>query len=63
MRNLGSESPDFNYKVILVGDQRVGKTSLTNRAVFNEFNDQETVTRVVQISQKTMLVENTEKWA
>lgn len=39
MRNLGSESPDFNYKVILVGDQRVGKTSLTNRAVFNEFND------------------------
>ncbi len=35
----GSESPDFNYKVILVGDQRVGKTSLTNRAVFNEFND------------------------
>lgn len=63
MKNLGSDQPDFNYKVILVGDQRVGKTSLTNRAVFDEFNDKETETRVVQISQKTILVENTDKWA
>jgi len=60
---LASEQPDFNYKVILVGDKRVGKTSITNRAVFDEFNDKESETRVVQISQKTLLVENTDKWA
>ena len=47
---LISEQPDFNYKVILVGDKRVGKTSITNRCVFDEFNQDEDVTRVVQIS-------------
>lgn len=47
---LASEQPDFNYKVILVGDKRVGKTSITNRAVFDEFNEKELETKVVQIS-------------
>lgn len=60
---LVNEQPDFNYKVILVGDKRVGKTSITNRAVFDEFNEEELETKVVQISQKTILVENTDKWA
>ena len=35
------ESPDYNYKIILVGNRRVGKTSITNRAVFEEFNETE----------------------
>jgi Ras-related protein Rab-21 len=60
---LQAEQPDFNYKVILVGDMRVGKTSITNRAVFDEFNNEEDVTRVVQISQKTINVDGTDKWA
>lgn len=47
---LAAEQPDFNYKVILVGDMRVGKTSITNRAVFDEFNNDEEITRVCQIS-------------
>ena len=41
------EAPDFNYKIILVGNKRVGKTSITNRAVFEEFNENEQSTRVV----------------
>ncbi len=42
-----SEVPDCNYKIILVGNKRVGKTSLTNRAVLEEFNDNEASTRIV----------------
>ena len=38
---------DFNFKVILVGNKRVGKTSITNRCVFDEFNDSSPSTRVV----------------
>ena len=57
------EAPDYNYKLILVGNKRVGKTSITNRAVFEEFNEQEQSTRVVQISQKLVNIENTDKWA
>ena len=57
------EAPDYNYKIILVGNKRVGKTSITNRAVFEEFNEQEQSTRVVQISQKLINIENTDKWA
>ena len=47
---VANEVPDFNFKVILVGNKRVGKTSLTNRAIYEEFNEQEQSTRVVQIS-------------
>jgi GTPase SAR1 family protein len=44
---FASEAPDFNYKLILVGNKRVGKTSLTNRAVYEEFNENEASTRIV----------------
>ena len=27
------DCPDFNYKIILVGSARVGKTSVTNRFI------------------------------
>lgn len=32
---------DFNYKIILVGDARVGKTSITNRFFNDKFNPDE----------------------
>lgn len=35
------ETPDFNYKIILVGDARVGKTSITNRFFNDNFNPNE----------------------
>jgi len=35
------ECPDFNWKIIVVGHARVGKTSITNRYVHDMFNDNE----------------------
>ena len=53
------ECPDFNYKIILVGHQRVGKTSLTNRFVNDMFNENEKSTKTVQIHKKMVKIENT----
>jgi Ras-related protein Rab-11A len=55
------ECPDFNWKIIVVGHARVGKTSITNRYVNDNFNDNEKQTRVVQISKKTVKIEDSEK--
>lgn len=60
------ECPDYNYKLILVGHARVGKTSLTNRFVNDMFNDHEKSTRTVQISKKMVKIEsalNENKWS
>lgn len=38
------DSPDFNYKLILVGHERVGKTSITNRFVNDMFDENESST-------------------
>lgn len=43
------DCPDFNYKLILIGQSRVGKTSITNRFVNDMFNEKELQTRTVQI--------------
>ncbi len=57
------DSPDFNYKLILIGHERVGKTSITNRFVNDAFNENEASTKVVQIQRKIVKIENTQKWA
>lgn len=36
---LADESPDFQWKLILVGNKRVGKTSISNRYCSNSFNE------------------------
>ena len=56
-------APDFNFKVIVVGNKRVGKTSITNRCVFDEFNENSQSTRVVQIVPKIFKVPGTDKTA
>lgn len=61
--NIDSDQPDFNYKIILVGNKNVGKSSLTNRAVWDEFDDDERDARMVQISQKNVYIEHADKWA
>ena len=43
------ECPDFNYKIILIGDSRVGKTSIINRYVNDMFNEKQESSRAVQI--------------
>ena len=57
------ECPDFNYKIILIGNARVGKTSVTNRFVLDQFDEKEGPTRNVQIQRKIVKIENTDKWA
>lgn len=58
--NQDKDCPDFNYKLILVGHARVGKTSITNRFVNDMFNESEKSTKTVQISKKIVKIENTQ---
>ena len=54
----------FNYKFILVGNSSVGKTSLTTRCVFNEFNENSANSRVCQVvSMPPYNIEGTQDWA
>ena len=61
--NFDKECADFNYKLILVGHERVGKTSVTNRFVNDMFNDKEASSKTVQIQRKLVRIDNTQKWA
>lgn len=47
MENFDKDCPDFNYKLILVGHERVGKTSITNRFVNDMFNEKEASSKTV----------------
>jgi len=38
---MEGEAPDCHYKIILVGNARVGKTSVTNRFINDQFNEKE----------------------
>ena len=57
------DQPDYNFKVILVGNKRVGKTSITQRWVFEEFDEYTQSSRVVHVTPKVIQIENTEKKA
>jgi GTPase SAR1 family protein len=47
VESFDRECADFNYKIILVGHQRVGKTSITNRYVNDLFNERENESKMV----------------
>ena len=46
--------------MIVVGNKRVGKTSITNRCVFDEFNENSQSTRVVQVVPKVFKIPGTD---
>ena len=47
MEQNKDEAPDFNWKVILVGNKMVGKTSITTRHIDNTFDEEyKTTTQV-----------------
>jgi len=56
-------APDFNFKIIVVGNKHVGKTSVTNRCVFDEFNENSQSSRVVQVVPKVIKIRGTDKTA
>ncbi len=38
--SFANEVPDYTWKLILVGNKKVGKTSITNRYVRNTFQEE-----------------------
>jgi GTPase SAR1 family protein len=61
--SFDKDCPDFNYKLILIGHERVGKTSVINKFVNDKFNENEASSKTVQIQRKLSKIENTQKWA
>ena len=43
------KTTDFNFKLILIGDSQVGKTSIIARYIHDEFNENQKRSRVVKI--------------
>ena len=52
------KTTDFNFKLILVGNSRVGKTSVIKRYISDEFDDNEESSSVVQIQHKLFTIPN-----
>ena len=49
-QGFDDKSPDYNYKLILVGTAEVGKTSITNRFIKNTFDENQQHSTQVEIS-------------
>jgi len=49
---------DYKWKIVMVGDFAVGKTSLVRRFVFDEFSDSYLTTIGVKVTRKEVLMKN-----
>ena len=58
----GATQVHYNYKLILIGNSEVGKTSVSTRFLFETFEDQERSTNV-KISHKPFKIPQTNKVA
>lgn len=54
--------PDYTWKVILVGNKKVGKTSITTRFVNNQFDEEYKSSQSVQFMRKDLTIDGTDKW-
>ncbi len=54
--------PDYTWKIILVGNKKVGKTSITNRFVNNKFNEEYKSSQEIQFQRKNLAIEGSDKW-
>ena len=51
-------SDNLNYKIILLGDQNVGKTAMINRYLTNSFNFYGIQTTGMNIENKEVIIDN-----
>ena len=54
-----NEKADYTWKVILVGNKRVGKTSISNRYLSDVFSDEYVSTQNVNYRSKNVVIPNT----
>ena len=57
------QTTDFNFKLILIGNSQVGKTSIINRYCQDTFDQQEKRSRKVQINHKLFTIPKTKEVA
>jgi len=53
------KSPKYVFKVVVVGDSGVGKTSIFGRMLRNEFSKEARSTLAMEFGMKTLQVDNT----
>ena len=59
---LNNEVPDYTWKIILCGNKKVGKTSITNRYVKNTFAEEYKSSQQCEFMKKNLGIEGTDKW-
>ena len=57
------DQPDYTWKVILVGNKKVGKTSISNRFVENTFTENYETSTEVKFKRKNVVIPNTQNIA
>ena len=62
-RQQEDEQPDYVWKVILVGNKHVGKTSISSRFVENTFNEEQVSSTEVKYKRKTLQIQGSNNLA
>jgi len=57
------DQPDYTWKVILVGNKKVGKTSISNRFVEDTFCEDYQTSTEVKFKRKNVVIGNTQNIA